>query len=256
MRAVARGRSVKDHGTAAPHSARGRAEPGVDAFFVVITPHAVADDDGARALDALAYVLLVGAGLSFGLRGRQPYVSYGLALACVVVYLAKGYGGGPIYIAAYPRSRPRGRGERAARMDPERRRRRDGACRRQGSGRRVVMVDRGDGRRLAGRRLAGRSGCRRAARSGSRAGRAGGGGGAQAREESLRRAAEERLRMAREVHDVVGHSLAVISLQAGVAAHLLQTRPERARAARATPESCSSSSDRPRPPSKTATSPW
>jgi len=48
-------------------------------------------------------------------------------------------------------------------------------------------------------------------------------------EEALRRAAEERLRMAREIHDVVGHSLAVISLQAGVAAHLLQTRPEQAR---------------------------
>ena len=50
-------------------------------------------------------------------------------------------------------------------------------------------------------------------------------------EEALRRAAEERLRIAREVHDVVGHSLAVISLQAGVAAHLLETRPEQARAA-------------------------
>jgi signal transduction histidine kinase len=34
--------------------------------------------------------------------------------------------------------------------------------------------------------------------------------------------------MAREVHDVVGHSLAVISMQAGVALHVLERRPERA----------------------------
>lgn len=50
-------------------------------------------------------------------------------------------------------------------------------------------------------------------------------------EEEGRRLAEERLRIAREVHDVVGHSLAVISLQAGVAEHLLETRPEEVRKA-------------------------
>jgi signal transduction histidine kinase len=36
----------------------------------------------------------------------------------------------------------------------------------------------------------------------------------------------ERMRIAREVHDVVGHSLSVINLQAGVALHVLQKRPE------------------------------
>jgi signal transduction histidine kinase len=50
-------------------------------------------------------------------------------------------------------------------------------------------------------------------------------------EQGRRRLAEERLRLAREVHDVVGHSLAVISLQAGVAEHLLDSRPEEARRA-------------------------
>ncbi len=37
---------------------------------------------------------------------------------------------------------------------------------------------------------------------------------------------EERLRIARDVHDVVGHSLSVITLQAGVALHVLERQPE------------------------------
>ncbi|MFD6095773.1 sensor histidine kinase [Nocardiopsis flavescens] len=39
---------------------------------------------------------------------------------------------------------------------------------------------------------------------------------------------EERLRIAREVHDLVGHSLSVISMQAGVALHVVDRRPEQA----------------------------
>lgn len=46
-------------------------------------------------------------------------------------------------------------------------------------------------------------------------------------EQELRRYAyEERLLIAREVHDVVGHSLSVINLQAGVALHVLHKRPD------------------------------
>ena len=47
------------------------------------------------------------------------------------------------------------------------------------------------------------------------------------REQELRRYAyEERLQIARDVHDVVGHSLSVINLQAGVALHVLSKRPD------------------------------
>ncbi|MGN9843898.1 sensor histidine kinase [Nonomuraea sp. H19] len=50
-------------------------------------------------------------------------------------------------------------------------------------------------------------------------------------EEARRRVIEERLRIARELHDVVAHNLALISVQAGVAGHLMQSRPEQAAAA-------------------------
>ena len=54
----------------------------------------------------------------------------------------------------------------------------------------------------------------------------------RSREESaLRRAEEERLRIARELHDVLAHSISLISVQSGVALHLLDERPEQARSA-------------------------
>ena len=55
---------------------------------------------------------------------------------------------------------------------------------------------------------------------------------ARAKEEQQRRqASEERLRMARELHDVLGHHLSLINVQAGVGLHLMDNRPEQAREA-------------------------
>jgi signal transduction histidine kinase len=54
----------------------------------------------------------------------------------------------------------------------------------------------------------------------------------RAREEQERRqASEERLRMARELHDVLGHHLSLINVQAGVGLHLMEKQPEQAREA-------------------------
>jgi signal transduction histidine kinase len=50
-------------------------------------------------------------------------------------------------------------------------------------------------------------------------------------ERAKRLAEEERLRIAREVHDVVAHSLAMINVQAGVGAHVADRRPEEAKQA-------------------------
>ena len=43
--------------------------------------------------------------------------------------------------------------------------------------------------------------------------------------ESARRVIEERLRIARDVHDLVAHHIAVINVQSGVASHLLESDP-------------------------------
>jgi signal transduction histidine kinase len=54
----------------------------------------------------------------------------------------------------------------------------------------------------------------------------------ESREEAARRRVmEERVRIARELHDVIAHHVAVVSVQAGVAAHLLSSDQDAAREA-------------------------
>jgi len=48
---------------------------------------------------------------------------------------------------------------------------------------------------------------------------------ARAEEETSRRIDEERLRIARELHDIVAHTMATINVQAGVASHVLADNP-------------------------------
>jgi signal transduction histidine kinase len=58
-------------------------------------------------------------------------------------------------------------------------------------------------------------------------------------EEAQRRAEQERRRIARELHDVVAHTLTTINVQAGVAGHLLDRDPHNVRDALATIEAAS-----------------
>ncbi|MET9863116.1 histidine kinase [Streptomyces smyrnaeus] len=50
-------------------------------------------------------------------------------------------------------------------------------------------------------------------------------------EEARRRVAEERMRIARELHDVVAHHIALVNVQAGVASHVMDQRPDQAKQA-------------------------
>ncbi|GAA4083616.1 sensor histidine kinase [Nonomuraea soli] len=59
-------------------------------------------------------------------------------------------------------------------------------------------------------------------------------------EETRARVDAERLRIAREVHDTVAHAIAIINVQSGVTAHVLDKRPEQAREALRTIEQTSS----------------
>ncbi len=49
--------------------------------------------------------------------------------------------------------------------------------------------------------------------------------------EARRQASEGRLQMARDLHDVIGHNISLINVQAGVGLDLMDTHPEEARAA-------------------------
>ena len=51
----------------------------------------------------------------------------------------------------------------------------------------------------------------------------------EALERSQRGVAEERLRIARELHDVVAHSLSVIAVQSGVGRHVIDDQPQQAK---------------------------
>jgi signal transduction histidine kinase len=52
----------------------------------------------------------------------------------------------------------------------------------------------------------------------------------QRRREAERAVTEERLRIARELHDVVAHAMSVVAVQSGIAAHVIDQRPDEARA--------------------------
>ncbi|HEV2819677.1 MAG TPA: histidine kinase [Solirubrobacteraceae bacterium] len=178
-------------------------------FLVTISPVAASEP-----VDGWAYPLLVAAGLGAALLRRAPLVGFALMLACTCLYLATGQPDGPIYltpllgalgvVAAHP-----------ARVWAPVAAVSFAAPAAAGQGWRVSFVLGGLLWAGAAAAFAGFLRLRRV----------------QAGEAQSRVLAEERLRIAREVHDVVGHSLAAISLQAGVAERLLDSRPVQAREA-------------------------
>lgn len=193
--------------------------------------------DGVRSLDALGYALLI-AGPAFLLaRRRHPVLVLGATLAATYAYLLLDYPGGPIWpalIIAFGQAVLSGKRLAAY-------------------GSLVVgfvastwLVDRV--RHDAGPSVAGALGLaawllvlaticeliryRGQLREASRREEA------EARrlqrEATRRRASEERLDIARELHDVLAHSISLINVQAGVALELMDEHPEQVRASLAT----------------------
>ncbi|WP_456845488.1 sensor histidine kinase [Cellulomonas sp. P5_C6] len=181
----------------------------------------------ARAFDALAVLLLLVAPASLVLvvrRGAPAVVGAVLAVAAPVVYLALGYEPGPALVPL---------GFVVVALGVTRRRLLSLSAGTAGALAVVVLALRPDGLSpvyttltitgLAVAMLLGEGARGRAERvQAVRAARV-------SREESA--AAAERLRIARELHDVLAHSLSGITVQAGVGLHLMDREPEAARRA-------------------------
>jgi signal transduction histidine kinase len=201
----------------------------VVAAGLVVAMARMEGDAGDRPFDALAGVLVVVAGGVLALHRRAPMVMLAVSTSAVALYGLRDYSGGAVYltviVAIYVVSVARGpsRAWLPAALSAA-----------------VLIVTTFEGSArieillwvswAAGALLLGGSVVSRRAERASMEERAR--HLAETREEEARRrVAEERVRIARDLHDSVAHSMASISVQAGVGAHVLDERPEDARAA-------------------------
>ncbi|WP_162606004.1 sensor histidine kinase [Jiangella aurantiaca] len=193
------------------------------------THGASASQDGGRDADALAFALVVIATLPFALRSRYPRTVLVVSGAALLSYLAADYPYGPIMFTILVISFTLG-----YRL-PHRI-----ALRWVGGYWALVALvsvfrlldDPGDFWRQATAGAVGSLAAFAAPLAVGAALKTRRESQADVRAAQARRAvSEERLRMAQELHDSVGHGLAVIAMQAGVALHVLDRNPEKVRAA-------------------------
>ena len=198
---------------------------GLAAFAAVGTHFAAHGQHAYRQVDVGAYALAVAAAGALVWRRRYPVQVMGVVFAATLVYFALGYPGGPIWlplIIAYFTAAVRGHRLAAAItaaagfavfpwLDYLLRNARPPSAIFLGALAAWLLLVLGAAEIVRGRR-------ERAAET------------ARIREEEqLRRASEERLRIARELHDAIGHHLSLINVQSGVALHLGEELPEQAR---------------------------
>jgi len=210
----------------------------VAAALVVVMP--VIENADARSFDALAVLLSVVAGGVLALHRRAPMVVLAVTTAALVLYSLRDYSGGPIYVtwigAIFAVSVARGPAKAwvpaavstaviLATAFQDSTWVVVGRLGQAPASIAALFVSWAVGALLLGGSVRGR-GAERAVME-ERARHL-----AETREEEARRrVAEERVRIARDLHDSVAHSMANISVQAGVGAHVLDERPEDARAA-------------------------
>jgi signal transduction histidine kinase len=199
----------------------------VAAFTLIGTGFAQQFDTGLRPLDPLGKILLLAGAASLVVRRWHPPAVFAGIAGALLIYLAAGYPFGPVPLAAFVAlGTTVGQGHRRA-----------GYALAAVAFAGVVVVhllrypDEGFP-------LTGVSGwlawvaayvaavelwrARRERREQTRAAVA---------EADRRRGSEERLRIARDLHDVLGHHVSLINVQAGVALYLMDDDPEQARSA-------------------------
>jgi signal transduction histidine kinase len=193
---------------------------------VALSARAGAWQSSVRALDPLGYALILGAALPLAVRRVWPLVTLALTTAAISLYLVVGYPYGPIFLAMFIAvlnvalrlpARPATIACAVALVVlqlhiPILAAGRVGAGAWAGlvPGSAWVVVPFAIGRVV-------RLGREAAARTRA--------------EEVERHGYEERLRVAQEVHDIVGHGLAAIHLQAEIALHVLAKQPAQAETA-------------------------
>src|SRR5260370_41101131 len=190
------------------------------AFLLFVGPCAARSVPGTRPLDTLAMFLFAAAAMSLIGWRSAPVVAFGVSLGWTVLFVWLGYSRGPIYLAPFAGplvlvARPRATTWIPAAILGAA----SLALARSASGWIpgififVIVWLAATGLFAGGVRL--RRGFQAEVEARERY---------EARsqdEERRREAAEDRLRIARDVHDGVGHSLALISLHGGGAEHLL-----------------------------------
>ena len=208
----------------------------VTLFQLLGTTRAAGNQPGARALadpDSLGYVLLAVGGLALVARRRWPVAVLATTVAANLVYYTARYPDGPgttaVFVAIFTLA-AQGDGRRSLRLvaaaiavltvgwlltaDLQPFNAAGWVLFRIGTAGLAAAL----GESVRSRRVM-------AAEAQARAERA-----EQTKEQEARRRVDaERLRIAREVHDTVAHAIAVINVQAGVTAHVLDKRPHQAR---------------------------
>jgi signal transduction histidine kinase len=195
---------------------------------IVAATSRIEPSSGDRTLDALAYGSMIVAGAALGLR-RRPVAVVVLVTGALCVYLARGYPGGPVFVtlfvALYWLATSHGRRLAFA-----------GAAASAGA---LVVIGQvaHTGPGLAHLVFVGWAAAAVFLGDAVRSRRAYLVGLEQHAlyleqsrdEEARRRVAEERLRIAQDLHDSVAHSMATINVHAGVAEHVIDRHPDRAR---------------------------